>query len=369
MRAGVIAALVVVGGCSVASPSGSAAPSSSGDIATPPANASPSASLTNVRLARAGLHVVILSNGKAILENGAPMNITGQGIPATPSIEALTSGTDAKLVYVAARDTHSVIALASTDEGASWTPAGQKDVSSVDAIGELHVAALGDQFAILVDEAASSAVSSGAVAVGRGPGGKWAVGPAPVAGDISSAGGRYWIVGGVMGDQAFSSKDGLAWEATKIPASATYWTAALAVDVDGLGVVVPVTSHDPTGSSDVTFFATSDSGKTWTSVASLTAPLTEFNTTIPTSVTSDGQWFAVWPDGSRILVGSLGAKENKVISPNGLPANVSQVLFLSPTTGVAVGNVTACPDGKASCASSSVVTRTDDGGQTWTPIP
>ena len=58
----------------------------------------------------------------------------------------------------------------STNEGASWPPAGQQEVSSVDAIGELHVAAHGDQFAVLVNEVASTAVSSGAVAVGRGTG-------------------------------------------------------------------------------------------------------------------------------------------------------------------------------------------------------
>ena len=268
-----------------------------------------------------------------------------------------------------ARDSHSIIALVSTDDGASWASVGRQDVSNVDAIGDLHIAEVGDQFAVLVVEAASSVVSSGVVATGPGTGGKWALAPAPVGGDLSSAGGRYWIVGGVMGDQTFTSKDGIAWESVKIPVSATYWSAAPAVEVDGLGVVIPVTSHDPAGPSDVTFFATSDFGKTWKSMGSVAAPLTEFNTTIPTSVTADGHWVAIWPDGSKVLVGSLGAMDTKVISPNRLGANVSEVMFSSPTSGVAVSNVATSPDGKASCAISSVVTRTDDDGQSWAPIP
>lgn len=371
MRAGLlIAALVVIGGCVAGAPSGSASPAGSAAIATPASSAaSTSPTLTDVRLTRAGQHIVVLANGRAVLETGAPVNINGQGVPSAPSIEAITSSSGANLVFVAARDPHSVIALTSTNDGASWTSAGQQDLTGVDAIGDLHVAGFGDQFAVLVNEAGSTAVSSGVVVTVPGAGGKWTVSPAPVGGDLSSAGGRYWIVGGVMGDQVFTSLGGLAWDSVKIPVSATYWTAAPAVDVESVGVVIPVTSHDPAGPSEVTFFATSDLGKTWRRMASVSAPLTEFNTTIPTSITSDGRWVAIWPDGSKVLVGSLGAKDSKVISPNGLPANVSQVVFSSPTTGVAVSNVVACPDGKSSCSSSSVVSRTDDGGQSWAPIP
>ncbi len=359
----------MIGGCVAGAPSGSATPAGSAPVATPASStASTSPTSTHVQLARAGQHIVVLANGKAVLESGAPLDIKGQAMPSTPSIEAITSSAGANLVYVAAEDPPSVIALTSTNGGASWTAAGQKDLTGVDAIGDLHVAGVGDQFAVLVNEAASTVVSSGVVAVQR-PGGKWTVRPAPAGGDLSSAGGRYWIVGGVMGDQVFTSKDGLAWDSVKIPVSATYWSAAPAVDVEGVGVVIPVTSHDPAGPSEVTFFATSDFGKTWKPRASVSAPLTEFNTTIPTSITSDGQWVAIWPDGSKVLVGSLGAKDSKVISPNGLPANVSQVLFSSPTTGVAVSDVVACPDGKSSCSSSSVVSRTDDGGQSWAPMP
>ena len=372
MRAGaLIAAVVVAGGCVAGAPNGSAPPTGSGAIATlaPSADGSNSPASTNVRLARAGQHVVILANGRAVLDNGAPLTIKGQGLPATPSVEAITSSSGAKLVYVAARDSHSVIALASTDGGKTWTSAGQQDVSSVDAIADLHIAEVGDQFAMLVVEATSSVVSSGVVATGPSTGGKWSLGPAPVGGDLSSAGGRYWIVGGVMGDQAFSSKDGLSWESVKLPTSATYWTAAPAVEVDGIGAVIPITSHDPAGPSDVTFFATSNLGKTWKPMASVSAPLTEFDTTIPTSITADGHWFVIWPDGSKVLAGSLGATDTKVISPNGLGANVSQVVFSSPSTGVAVSNAATCPDGKASCSFSTVVTRTDDGGQSWASLP
>ena len=87
MRAGVlITAVVVLGGCVAGAPRSSAVPTGSGAIATPAPSTSGSTSpaLTNVRLARAGGHVVILANGKAVLDNGDPMNIRGQGLPAEP---------------------------------------------------------------------------------------------------------------------------------------------------------------------------------------------------------------------------------------------------------------------------------------------
>lgn len=366
VRAGLfLATLVILGGCVAAAPPGSAAP----PTPVPSPFASSSRPLTNVRLARAGPHVVILANGKAFLESGASLNIAGQSPPSAPTSEAITSSSSANLVYVAARDSHSVIAFASADGGTSWSAAGQQEIAGMDAIGDVRVAEIGDHFAVLVGEATSTAVSSGVVATAALTGGAWKVSPAPVGGNISSAGGHFWITGGVMGDQVFASTDGTAWGSVKVPASSTYWTAATATDVDGIGVVIPVTSHDPAGPSEVTFFATSDFGKTWQSLTSVTAPLTEFNTTIPTSITPDGRWVAIWPDGSKVLVGSLDAKDNQIMSPNGLPANVYEVMFSSATTGVAASSVATCPDGKSSCTSTTVVTRTDDGGQNWVPVP
>ena len=172
-----------------------------------------------------------------------------------------------------------------------------------------------------------------------------------------------------MGDQVFASSDGVAWRAIKLPISTRYWTAAAATDVDRLGVVIPVTSHDPGGPSQLTFLATSDLGRTWRVAASVAAPPTEMDTTIPVSITADGHWVAVWPDGSKVVAGPLGAKGQTTISPNGLPANVTDVAFTSAATGVAVSSVASCPSGKSSCTSASVVTRTDDGGQDWIPVP
>jgi hypothetical protein len=311
---------------------------------------------------------VILANGTAFLESGARLNIVDSRPPFVPITESITSTSGTKLVYVAARNPHSITAFASADGGKSWAAAGQQEITGLDAIGDLHVAEIDDHFAVLVVEATSTAVSSGIVAT-AGAGRTWAVAPAPVGGDISSAGGRYWIDGGVMGDQVFASDDGSAWRSVKIPASTTYWTAGTATDVDRVGAVIPVTSHDPAGASDVTFFATSDFGKTWQSLASVTAPLTEFNTTIPTSITPDGHWVAIWPDGSKVHVGTLGADDDKIISPNGLPPNVFEVIFSSATVGVAASSVASCPVGKSSCTSTTVVTRTDDGGQNWASIP
>ena len=222
---------------------------------------------------------------------------------------------------------------------------------------------------ILLDEASSTAISSGTVATTASPGASWVMRSAPVGGTLSAAGGRFWISGGVMGDQVFTSSDGTTWRAAKLPILKRYWTAAAATDVDRVGVVIPVTSHDPGGPSEITLLATSDVGRTWRVAASVAAPPTEIDTTIPVSITGDGHWFAVWPDGSKVVAGLLGAKGQTTISPNGLPANVSEIAFTSATRGVAVSGVADCPNGKSSCTSRSVVTRTSDGGQDWTPVP
>jgi hypothetical protein len=365
-----VAAMLVLAGCVAAAPSGSPAPDGSAALATPePSRAAPGGpSSTTVRLTRAGTHIVVLANGRASLEDGTRLATVGPDTPADRVGEALASGKGSDLVYVAVGRAVSITAYTSSDGGASWTAVPAPDASGMQAIADVAAAKVGERVAILLDEATSTAVSSGAVATSSRPGGSWVVGPAPVGGTLSAAGGRFWISGGVMGDQVFASSDGTAWRAVKLPTSKRYWTAAAATEVDRLGVVIPVTSHDPGGPSDITFFTTSDLGKTWRVVAQVEAPPTEFDTTIPVSITADGHWFAIWPDGSKVIAGALDAKGQTTISPNGLPANVYDVAFTSPTTGVAVSSVTTCPNGKSSCTSTSMVTRTDDGGQDWTPM-
>jgi hypothetical protein len=359
------------GGCVTASSSGSTEPSASGAIAPPASTLSASSSPLDdtVRLARAGSHAIILVNGKAFLDTGAEVVIPVQDSPSAPTTEAMTSSSGANVVYVTSRDLHSVDVFTSSDGGTSWATSGDHEITGIEAIGDLHVAALGDQFAVLAVEASSTAVSYGIVATRADTGGSWVLRPAPVGGDIASAGGRFWITGGVMGDQVFASTDGSDWGSIKLTVSATFWTAATATDVKDVGVVIPVTSHDPTGPSDVMFLATSDVGKTWHSLTSVDAPPTEFNTTVPTSITPDGHWVVIWPDGSKIVSGAFARQDSKILSPNGLPTNVYAVAFSSPTSGVAASSLASCPDGKPSCTSATIVSQTDDGGQTWAPWP
>jgi hypothetical protein len=365
-----VAVMLVLAGCVAAAPSGSPARDGSAALATPaPSSAAPGwPAPTIVRLTRDGTHIVILASGRASLEDGRKLATVGPVTPAGRVGEALASGSGSDLVYVAVGDAVSITVSTSSDGGASWDAVPAPHVSGMQAIGDVAAAKVGERVAILLDEATSTAVSSGTVATAARPGEPWAVAPAPIGGTLSSAGGRFWISGGVMGDQVFASSDGTAWRAVKLPTSTRYWTAAAATEVDRLGVVIPVTSHDPGGPSDITFLATSDLGKTWRVVAQVEAPPTEFDTTIPVSITADGHWFAIWPDGSKVIAGALDAKGQTTISPNGLPANVYDVAFTSATTGVAVSSVTTCPNGKSSCTSTSVVTRTDDGGQDWTPM-
>ena len=365
-----VAAIVVLAGCSVAAPPASRAPGGSTVLTTPgPASEGPSKAASSiVRLARAGTHIVILADGQASQEDGSKLAAVGPATAADRVGETLASGTGSDLVYVAVGGAVPITVSTSSDGGDSWKAVPAPDISGIQAIADVAAAKVGDRVAILLDEASSTAVSSGTVATTASPGGSWVVKPAPVGGTLAAAGGRFWISGGVMGDQVFASSDGMSWRAVKLPISTRYWTAASASEVDRLGVVIPVTSHDPGGPSEITFLASSDVGKTWRVAATVAAPPTEFGTTLPVSITPDGHWIAIWPDGSKVVAGSLDAKTQTTISPNGLPANVTDVAFSSATTGVAVSSVATCPNGKSSCTSASVVSGTDDGGQDWTPV-
>jgi hypothetical protein len=213
-----VAAILVVVGCVAAAPSGSPDPSGSAALATPaPVGSGPSQPASSiVRLTRAGTHIVILANGRASLEDGAILATADPSAAAGRVGEALASGTGSDLVYVEVGDPVSITVSTSSDGGASWKAVPAPDVSGMPAIADVAAAEIGDRVTILLDEASSTAVSSGTVATIASPGGSWVVKPAPVGGTLSAAGGRFWISGGVMGDQVFASSDGIAWRGVKL---------------------------------------------------------------------------------------------------------------------------------------------------------
>lgn len=325
--------------------------------------------LTEVQLARAGSNVLVLTRQGLYKATGEQLDAVTPSLPAQSVSRAVAAEDSLHLVVAVAVDDSTVIEFRSADGGSTWAAAGRESIPTLNGIANVHIGIAGSRIVVLANEATNSNVSSAMIAASADDGATWTVAQSPTGGEISSAGGVFWLVGGVMGDKVLASADGVSWRPVTIPVASAYWTAGNPTTVDGIGVVVPITSHDPTAESQVTFWASTDQGITWRALGSVAAPHTEFNTTVPASVTSDGHWIAIWPDGSKILSGILGDIEGRAIaSPNGLPNNVSAVVFSSATEGVADAAQGSCPNGKLSCISTTVVVHTRDGGQTWVPM-
>jgi BNR/Asp-box repeat len=370
-----ISVTLIVGGC-VGSAVGSGAPA-----ATPPGplvtsssmaagTSSPSVGppLGAVSLVVAGPKVLLLAaQGLYAVEHG---NLTSLGatLPTGSMSKAIAAADSEHLVAASAIDGGTVVEYRSADGGQTWSAEGRQIVSAADGIDNLQVGVVGGQIAVLVNENSSSNVSYAMVTASADNGATWTVARAPTGGVISGADGIFWLVGGVAGDKVFTSPDGLTWRPVTIPIANDSWTADVPAMVTGHGVVLPITSHG-SADSQVTFWATSDQGASWRSLSTVVAPHTEADTTIPMSITADGQWFAAWPDGSKVVSGTLGAAATKTVSPDGLPGNVYQIAAVSAAEGVAATAPDSCPNGKQSCVSTTVVVHTEDGGQTWSPIP
>src|SRR4051812_16223127 len=150
-------------GCVAAAPPGSpatrrpAAPATRG-----PASPAPGEPGTSpARLVRTGTHVVILSHGRASREDGTTLSVVGPNAPAGQIAEALTSSSGSDLIYVAVRDAVSITVSTSLDGGATWETVPAPDVQGQQAIADVAAAKVGDRMTILLDEASSTAISSG----------------------------------------------------------------------------------------------------------------------------------------------------------------------------------------------------------------
>lgn len=305
------------------------------------------------------------SDGVIIDLHGQPEPLAP--LPSSAGVEALATTDGLHLVAAAVPRQDAVAEYISEDGGLTWSSSGEVTIPTPTGMGDLWMGLAGGRVTVLANEPSGSNASLGRLATASVGGGSWRVVDAPTGGILSAAGGSFWITGGVMGDRIFTSADGSTWQRRLLPESSPYWSAAPPLAVSGVGTVVPVTSHDPVGASRVTLWATTDGGSTWTALESFAAPHSEFATTIPLSISTDGNVFAVWPDGSKVLTGVVGSGALRTISPNGLPSNVYQVVALSDREAFAAASPDSCPNGKQSCRSATVIVRTTDGGQTWQP--
>lgn len=367
-------ALLVVTGCaagggntsSLATP-GLATPGS-GAVPQPVTPSSPS-DLSEARFVRVGSNTVVLTTTG--LYRAADNRLQPLGPPFAPTSgqRVAVAGVDpAHLVAAATSGARTVDVRHSVDGGQTWASPRGVRIQTDNGIGRLSVAAIGALVVVLANEASSAAVSNAMIAASPDDGATWSVLSSPTGGTLSREGGVFWLVGGVMGDKVYESTDGANWRSITLPLPAAYWTAGSPAQVDGVGTVIPVTTHEQ-GASQMMFVASQDQGVSWSIIGSTPGPQTEFTTTLPTSITSGGDWMTVWPDGSKVLAGNVSQVDaNKIISPNGLASNVYGVVLLSSAEAYALAAPSSCPDGKQSCTSTTVLLHTVDGGQTWSAV-
>lgn len=368
-------AALLVGGC-VAAPGNSAAQSvASSSVAVqpsaqPPATGGP---LSDVQFARADSGLAVIAKEGLFRVTNAHLQEVSR--PAPPSwitwTLAVNGQTEVMAFLVDAGDRTSpakVEVEVSADAGASWAAPKTVSIPTTAGIYSVSAGVVENHIVILADETSSSNSSVASIAESSDSGGSWTTEAAPAGGTVGAAGGLFWLTGGPQGDQIFWSRDGLTWNQARIPVTSPIWSASSASTVDGIGVVIATTSHE-SGPSQVVFWASSDQGASWVALKKQSGPQTENAINIPTSVASTGQWIVVLPDGSRIYSGSFkSTAADRIISPNGLRGTVTAVILGSNDQALAQSATSQCPGGKQSCVSSSFVSLTTDGGQTWTEV-
>jgi hypothetical protein len=354
----------LLAGCARALPG---APTGGGSAATAePATGAPAVLGGEVRLAALPDRILVGSaTGIYALDQGRLAKIAEN--PDSNAIRSEIAALADGRLALATSDGATVVLYASGDQGRTWSKRGSKFLGSATGIAGLDVAAIGRAVLVLANEASGSNVSRAVLALSNDGGATWSAGPAPLGGTLTAAGGAYWLIGGVMGDEVRRSADGATWQTATLPMIARYWTADRPVDVAGLGTVLAVTTHNPTGGSRVSFLVTDNGGKSWVEAAAADGPLTEFGTVIPSAVSDDGTWTVVYVDGSRVVSGSLNGGQPVTRSPNGLPPNVVS-LVAEGSLLTALAALSSCPSGKSSCTAALVVVQSADGGQTWSVL-
>jgi hypothetical protein len=360
-------AALVLGGCGTQPVSSAPAPTELPEASVGPGSATPDSRLTDVRLGTNSPDLWVLA--KEGLFRVAQRQVIPVAFPRPPDWVSEAIATDGPIVTVAvAQDASTVRVLQSADAGGNWTTGGPVSIPTINGISDVRVSTMEGRIAVLANESSGSNISTAMVASSGDGGRTWEVARAPAGGDISSAGGVFWFVGDVMGDRLYVSADGLKWQPVTIPIKAKYWTAGTAVMIGTDEVAIATTSHT-SGESELSFWSTADQGRSWRVLISITAPHTEFQATVPTAIAKDGQWVAIWPDGSKVIAGLFGSSEaNRIISPNGLPGNVESAALMRGNAVVAEAAPDACPGGKATCSSTPVLAYSPDSGQTWVSL-
>lgn len=285
-------------------------------------------------------------------------------LPATGDVALALS--ESASSYAAILDgSQSLRVFRSTNGGNAWAATSGISRGDVppDGFSDVSVAASASQVLVEARELTSSNFSEGEGFYSSDGGAHWTEKQLPSGGGLTILDGSFWLVGGPVSSDLYRSTDGASWQKVSppgLPALATLGQPAITT----AGIVIPVTIHS--SPSEIRFYTTTDSGATWAQASSTTLPdLVEAGVAVPEATVGDN-WIIVAPDGSKVYKGAFASNaQTTIISPNGLPAGVTQTAWTSSTDGLAMAVASSCPQGKDSCQSQAAVFSTSDGGQTW----
>jgi hypothetical protein len=220
---------------------------------------------------------------------------------------------------------------------------------------------------IMVTAASSSNFSEGTWLSTPDGGAIWHQDPVPAGGDVTAAGGKLWLTGGVGNAEIYSSGDqGASWQHVNVPtrAGASRPLAFGPVQSTPGGVVLTATdsreSHVITGSS-------SGSGWQWTNGPVLDLGGEYAPGTPAVSSAADGVLWVLSPL-DQIARVTLSTGQVSTATANGLPANGSIDLHATSATTAWTDYSTTTCQGKSNCVDQGGIVATTDGGATWNPV-
>lgn len=260
----------------------------------------------------------------------------------------------------------------SGDGGETWSaqrlPLTMSDGGQVD----VELSADGSTVAVAAQLPHSSGIA-GTGALFVGPVGQDLVGrPAPTAGTAAWVGTHLVLVSDVVSARLFVSDDlGATWTQSTVEGVTAPLDQPVPDGAPSIGLpvnagpgrsVLPVTVFGG-GTQSIDLLATTD-GHTFTSLARIPTRGT-LGQGVTARGTSAGPDAALVVDPSSATLIAVIGTDVATITPDGLPGPIDSLTFFDATHGLASVTVTACPTGKASCAETTSLYASSDGGRTW----
>lgn len=317
----------------------------------------------------------LTSSGLDVTQDaGRTFSLVTLPVPVADVEDVFTSTAETAVVArIESAESVSIEVALSPNGGKTWTtttlPAGGGTPGSA-----MFVANGEALIGVIVTNETSSNFSSGDWYATNDGGATWTHYAAPSGGVVASAGGRLWLVGGWLHDALYASTDdGATWARVTLPTSiaiGTGLTVAGAFTDGSVALVAAQPSGDGSSNtpSTATVYTTNDGGATWKTVAQAATGNGSIAPGVATAawLTANTLWLA------PPLAGVVDrVSENGVVFSASIQGGSPDIVGLTASSGSAawvVAQASSCPAGKASCAETSSLFATTNGGQGWSQL-